>query len=602
MPVIQFKGKTAVESYHRVVPHHTLEIDAKLSELGDGKGKKRPSLDGNLIVEGDNLIALKSLLPTHAGRIKCIYIDPPYNTGNEGWVYNDNLTQPQFKEWIGQVVGKEGEDATRHDKWCCMMYPRLQLLKELLTDDGAIFISIDDNEVHHLRMLMDEVFGPTNFIVQLVWEKGRKNDAKLFSSGHEYMVGYARSMETLRTYKTVWREPKPGAKEIWAKYLRLRTLHGGDNGAIEKDLRAWYKELPDNDPSKALSRYKHVDENGPWRDRDISWPGGGGPKYPVKHPTTGKPCRIPEAGWRFSEETMKDQIRLNLVEFRDDESEPPFRKAHLVPVADELDDEDAEILNGEPEEAVGMQVMGSYIYKQSQVAVRHLRKILGGKAFANPKDNEILARVFRYCTGEEDIILDSFAGSGTTAEAVLRLNKDGGNRRFALVQQPYDSKENEKERLNICEKITAERVRRVSRGYSYKTPNGKTEKVAGLGGDFTYARVGPVLMDEYRDLGKKLPSYEQLARYIFFTETSQNLDPEKMDEKTGFIGEWKDASYYLLYTPKKEEARPLDEPFLKTLKDKNRRKVIYCEKVWIHREDLAAHGDIRPMLVPFNLK
>jgi adenine specific DNA methylase Mod len=158
VPIIQFKGKTAVESYHRVVPHHTLEIDAKLSPA------KKPSLDGNLIIEGDNLIALKSLLPTHAGKIKCIYIDPPYNTGNEGWIYNDNLTQPQFKEWIGRAVGKDGEDATRHDKWCCMMYPRLQLLKELLRDDGAIFVSIDDNEVHHLRMLMDEVFAQRYFI------------------------------------------------------------------------------------------------------------------------------------------------------------------------------------------------------------------------------------------------------------------------------------------------------------------------------------------------------------------------------------------------------------------------------------------------------
>jgi adenine-specific DNA-methyltransferase len=211
MPFIQFKGKTAIESYHHSVPHHTLEFDGELSVLGKGE---KPGLDGNLIIEGDNLLALKALLPTHASRIKCIYIDPPYNTGNEGWVYNDNLTQPQFKEWIGQTVGKEGEDATRHDKWCCMMYPRLQLLKEFLRDDGMIFVSIDDNEVQHLRMLMDEIFGPENFIVQLVWEKGRKNDAKLFSAGHEYMVTYSRSMETLRNLKTVWREPKPGAKEI----------------------------------------------------------------------------------------------------------------------------------------------------------------------------------------------------------------------------------------------------------------------------------------------------------------------------------------------------------------------------------------------------
>jgi adenine specific DNA methylase Mod len=194
VPIIQFKGKTAIESYHRVVAHHTLEIDGKLS-LG-----KKPSLDGNLIIEGDNLIALKSLLPTHAGRIKCIYIDPPYNTGNEGWIYNDNLTQPQFKEWIGHAVGKEGEDACRHDKWCCMMYPRLQLLKELLRDDGAIFVSIDDNEVHHLRMLMDEVFGEENFVTALTW-KTRNTDNRLksmMSVDHEYVVIYAINQAPLR--------------------------------------------------------------------------------------------------------------------------------------------------------------------------------------------------------------------------------------------------------------------------------------------------------------------------------------------------------------------------------------------------------------------
>src|SRR3989449_8425320 len=184
MPIIQFKGKTAIESYHRVVPHHTLEIDAKLSPA------KKPGLDGTPIIEGDNLIALKSLLPTHSGRIKCVYIDPPYNTGNEGWVYNDNLTQPEFKEWIGQVVGKEGEDATRHDKWCCMMYPRLQLLKELLRDDGAIFISIDDNEVHHLRMLLDEILGLENFVATVIWEKvySPKSSAKYFSENHDFIV------------------------------------------------------------------------------------------------------------------------------------------------------------------------------------------------------------------------------------------------------------------------------------------------------------------------------------------------------------------------------------------------------------------------------
>ena len=166
MPVLQFKGKTAIENYHHTIPHHILEFDADLSVLDKGE---KPGLDSNLIIEGDNLLALKALLPTHAGRIKCIYIDPPYNTGNEGWVFNDNLTQPQFKEWVAQTVGKEGEDATRHDKWCCMMCPRLQLLKDLLRDDGSIFISIDDNEVAHLRMLMDEIFGSNNFVASILW-------------------------------------------------------------------------------------------------------------------------------------------------------------------------------------------------------------------------------------------------------------------------------------------------------------------------------------------------------------------------------------------------------------------------------------------------
>src|SRR6266853_1862559 len=192
MPTLDFKGKSVIDTYHHTVPHHTLEFDPKLSLLPKGQ---KPSLSGNLIIEGDNLLALKALLPTHAGKIKCIYIDPPYNTGNEGWIYNDNLTQPQFKEWIGNAVGKEGEDACRHDKWCCMMYPRLELLKELLRDDGAIFISIDDNEVHHLRMLMDEVFGQENFVATVIWEKvySPKSTAKYFSENHDFIVIYARS-------------------------------------------------------------------------------------------------------------------------------------------------------------------------------------------------------------------------------------------------------------------------------------------------------------------------------------------------------------------------------------------------------------------------
>src|SRR6266487_4336587 len=232
-----------------------------------------------------------------------------------------------------------------------------------------------------------------------------------------------------------------------------------------------------------------------------------------------------------------------------------------------------------------------------------LRRIFGKKVFNYPKPLSLVKSLLTVATKATDLVLDSFAGSGTTAHAVLALNKeDGGNRKFILVQQPYDTKENEKHKYNICEKITAERVRRVIKGYSYKTQSGQTEKVAGLGGEFSYARVGRALMGEYRDLGRKLPSYEEMARYIYFTETSQNFDPAQMDAATGKIGEWKNTSYYLLYTPNGKEGRALDMNFLKSLKDRNRTKVIYCEKVWAHREDLAKFGDVRPMLVPFNLK
>lgn len=306
-------------------------------------------------------------------------------------------------------------------------------------------------------------------------------------------------------------------------------------------------------------------------------------------------------------------IQLGLVVFRDDHSEPPFRKAHLFPIAEELVDE-VESDESEVDDAdgvdVGMQVMGSCLYKQSQVAVKHLRNLMGTKIFSNPKDHEVIARLIRYCTKSDDLILDSFAGSGTTAHAVLELNKeDGGNRKFILVQMPYDTKENEKEKFNICQKITAERVRRVMHGYSYATQKGKKEKVEGFGGSFTYARVGNPLFGEYRDFGKKLPAYEELAKYIFYTETSRDFDLKAMNEKTGKIGEHSGTSYYLLYTPNDNEDRQLDLPWLETLQntDNNRKVVVYCEKIHVHRDDLTKYEQetkrtVRPMVVPYNLK
>ena len=237
----------------------------------------------------------------------------------------------------------------------------------------------------------------------------------------------------------VWREPKPGAQDIWKKYLELREQHGENDNAIEGDLQDWYRGLPKDHPAKALSRYKHVDRFGPWRDRDISWPGGGGPRYDVIHPKTGKPCSVPERGWGFSSpEAMQRQIKLGLVVFREDHTQPPFRKAHLRPIPDELDEENGVFTNGDEEEgSVGMQVMPSVLYKQSQVAVKYLRNLMGVKSFDNPKDHELLARIIGYTTSpdRQDLVVDFFAGSGTTAQAVLASNlRDEGNRRYLLVE------------------------------------------------------------------------------------------------------------------------------------------------------------------------
>ena len=187
MATLQFKGKSAVWNHHLSVPYHTLEKNAK-------KSLKGTDAEENLIIEGDNLLALKSLLPKYQGRIKCIYIDPPYNTGNESWVYSDKVSSPTIQEWFGKVVGKQGEDLTRHDKWLCMMTPRLKLLRELLSDDGVIFVSIDDNEQHHLRALMEETFGTENFITNIIWQKkySPQNDAKYFSDMHDFITVFAK--------------------------------------------------------------------------------------------------------------------------------------------------------------------------------------------------------------------------------------------------------------------------------------------------------------------------------------------------------------------------------------------------------------------------
>ncbi|RSE97970.1 site-specific DNA-methyltransferase [Achromobacter aegrifaciens] len=411
----------------------------------------------NLFIEGDNLDALKLLQETYLGKVKLIYIDPPYNTGKD-FIYKDNFTAA--KDVFEQASGERNEAGGRlvsnpegrgrfHTDWLNMIFPRLTLAKRLLSNEGVILISIDDAEQASLRRVCDQIFGEQNFVAQLVWEKGRKNDAKYFSVGHEYMLIYARDLVFLRERGEVWREEKPGAREIWAEFLRLQGIHDEDYATMESALSQWYSDLPKGHPAKKWARYKRVDKHGPWRDRDISWPGGDGPRYDVIHPVTKKPCAVPERGWIYSSpEEMQRQIKLGLVEFRADHTEPPFRKAHIRPISDEtaedLVDGDEESGDENDETELATQVRGSYFYKQSQVAVKYLRKLMGAKVFSNPKDHEELARLIEYLTprDREAIIMDFFAGSGTTAQAVLHANANyGTNHRFILVQLPESLEE-----------------------------------------------------------------------------------------------------------------------------------------------------------------
>jgi adenine-specific DNA-methyltransferase len=489
----------------------------------------------HVFIEGENLEVLKVLYRSYHGRVKLIYIDPPYNTG-EDFVYPDNFNDPldHYMRLTGQKSDEGDYASTKTDKagrfhssWLSMMYPRLSLARQLLKENGLILVSIDDHEAVNLRRLMDEVFGEENFIGQMIWEKGRKNDAKLLSAGHEYVLIFAKSLATLKAEKTVWREEKPGAKEIWEEYLRLRAIHGEDDRKIEGDLADWYKSLPKSHPSKKWARYKRVDKNGPWRDRDISWPGGDGPDYDVPHPKTGIACKVPEAGWRYSDpDEMQRQIKLGLVEFRDDHTEPPFRKAHIKPIPEELADEDAEVTDEEEgEEEFASQVRSTYFYKQSQVSVKYLRKLMGAKVFDNPKDHEELARLFKYVCGSEGnpLVLDFFAGSASSAEAVIRLAANGNpGMRFVTVQmaQACDPKDKTgkaalKAGYKSIADIARDRVRRVLKLDAFKGKQG-----------FRAFSIAPSHITPWKGVDEKTP--EGLAKQleVFQDTLVQGWKPE----------------------------------------------------------------------------
>jgi adenine-specific DNA-methyltransferase len=477
MAGLTFKGKSFVQNHHLLVKYHQL-IPRKDKSLTD-----KVSLRDNLIIHGDNLKALKALLPMYAGKVKCIYIDPPYNTGNENWVYNDNVNSPMMQDWLGKVVDRE--DLTRHDKWLCMMMPRLKLLRELLSDDGAIFISIDDNEVHHLRDLMDEIFGEDNFVATIIWQKifSPKNTAKHFSEDHDYIVVYARNAE------------------VWRPVLLKRTEQ-----AIDR------YENPDDDP------------RGPWSSSDLTarnyYSQG---TYEVTSPS-GKKFK-PSMGmyWRVASRKFKELDKDSRIWWGEKGGNMPRLKRFL----------------SEVKEGVVPQTL--WFHKDvghTQDAKKELLSFVEFKSsdevFVTVKPSSLVRRIVQIATGDKSIVLDSFAGSGPTAQAVLEQNKeDGGQRRFILVECE-----------DYADKVTAERVRRVMKGVRGAKDESLKE---GLGGTFSYFDLGPPIEMESILSGDSLPTYRDLARYVFYTATGEEFDEAAVDEKRNFIGESRQYLVYLFY-------------------------------------------------------
>ena len=382
----------------------------------------------NLFIEGDNLEVLKLLQKAYFGKVKMIYIDPPYNTGKE-FIYPDKFSESleTYLAYTNQIDDSGKKFSTNsdtsgryHSRWLNMMYPRLYLAKNLMRKDGFIIISIDDEEVNNLKMLMDDVFGPENFIANLVWDRNRKNDAKYFSVGHEYMLVYAKDESYLRENSIILRAPKDGVDDVREVFSELRKQHGKDWNLISAALREWFAGLEQDDPRKPLARFSKVDEKGPFRDDgNINWPGGGGPTYDVFHPTTKRVCKKPVSGWRYPTiERFHEEVKKGRIVFGPDENTVPRVRTNLFENSD--------------------QVIGSVNFSYAQTATVEFSELFDGKrVFENPKNFRDISKLIGYLTGPDDIILDFFAGSGTTAHAVYDQNtKDEGQRKFILVQLP----------------------------------------------------------------------------------------------------------------------------------------------------------------------
>lgn len=520
MPTLNWIGKDKVITHHQNVPYRVLKhrYGFRANDLDD----KSETQSGNMVIHGDNLEALKALLPRYEGRVKCVYIDPPYNTGNEKWVYNDNVNDPKIKKWLGEVVGQEGEDLSRHDKWLCMMYPRLSLLRKLLAEDGVIFISIDDNEYANLKLLCDEIFGARNLVGTIIWKNKYGAGAKTigFIGVHEYVLMYSKSDIT----------------DI--------------SSELSIEMQAAYNK-----------KDKHFDIRGGYFTQPLmtnSLDDRPNLQYPIEY--NGETI-YPRKQWVWSKDRLMSAIANDEIVFSKQKD-----GTYSVRAKQYLKDKNGVIRKGKP---LSIQ-NGPY----TQDGTSEIKTIFGSEVFKFSKPSE-LVRYFislqiNLSEDKNYIVLDSFAGSGTTAQAVMNLNKkDGGNRKFILIEME-----------NYADSITAERVRRVMKGYGEGT-----KAIEGTGGAFDYYELGDRLFLEDGNLNEDIDE-AKIREYIFFSETNSPTMAERTEDNKYFLGEVFNTSYYFYYE-KDVKTALTHETLRQIVKKKAEQYVIYADTCTLTEDEMS---------------
>jgi DNA modification methylase len=549
MPSLNWIGKAAVVKHHQDVPYRLLEPVPELSCNAEDSG--------NLIVQGDNLHALKALLPRYAGQVKCIYIDPPYNTGNEGWVYNDNVNSPEIRRWLGEVVGKEGETLDRHDRWLCMMYPRLVLLKQFLRDDGVIFVSIDDHELADLLLLMQETFSSNNYVEVFSWIKTEtpSNLSQKTKKKTEYVVCFQRG-------------------RFEGRFKGLQRSSNSDNPLLKKQNAVKTLVFP---AGSVITNLR-----------------GSGVISAGDYGTNVNKVRL-EADARFSDGFFIDAVNMtgrfiwtqnNLQEELSQGTEIRIKTRTMIP-SYEKSSYEAEV----PSNLIG----ADEGVESNESASSDILSL--GLKFDYSKPESLIRYLMNMVCDKDSIILDSFAGSGTTAHAVLKQNaEDGGNRRFILVEMDE----------NIATNVTAERVKRVANGYT----NAKGEQVEGLGDGFQFCKIGKDLFDARGHIDPDV-CFAELANFVWFMETGMGLPPQraskcKADTGSPLLGMHEGRAVYLLYNGILKDrsidgGNTLTTPLLEQLPPHDGPRVIYAARCAIGKERLRKLN-IRFKQLPYDLR